>query len=119
MTLIKASTLAALRAERARQVQLWGEQNHPDGTGTYFDDTNARIARAACEQAFERRKGTWRHILDEEVAEAYAETDPDLLAAELVQVAAVALAWVEAIDRRQRPDVESPAGPLLLAEEAS
>lgn len=112
LDLLKASTLAALRAERARQQALWGEQNHPDGTGGYFDDTNAKVARAACDLAFRRR-----HILEEEVAEAYAETDPERLTSELVQVAAVALAWVEAIQRRQRPDAESPAGPLLLAEE--
>jgi hypothetical protein len=34
------------------------------------------------------------------VAEALAEDDPTLLRAELIQVAAVAVAWVEAIDRR-------------------
>lgn len=42
----------------------------------------------------------WRHILDEEVAEALAETDPERLRAELVQVAAVAVQWIEALDRR-------------------
>lgn len=42
----------------------------------------------------------WLHILREEVAEAFAETDPVALRGELVQVAAVAVAWAEAIDRR-------------------
>jgi hypothetical protein len=42
----------------------------------------------------------WVDILEEEVAEAAAESDPAKLRAELVQVAAVAVAWIEAIDRR-------------------
>ena len=36
----------------------------------------------------------------EEVAEAFAEADVRRLRAELVQCAAVAVKWVEAIDRR-------------------
>ncbi len=42
----------------------------------------------------------WKTILLEEVAEAFAENDPATLRRELVQVAAVAAAWIEAIDRR-------------------
>jgi hypothetical protein len=44
---------------------------------------------------------TWRDILLEEVYEAFAETDSDRLREELIQVAAVALSWVDAIDRRK------------------
>lgn len=36
----------------------------------------------------------------EEVLEAFAEADPDRLRAELVQVAAVATKWIQALDRR-------------------
>jgi malonyl CoA-acyl carrier protein transacylase len=43
---------------------------------------------------------TWEHILTEEHYEAMAEEDPTRLREELIQVAAVAVAWVEAIDRR-------------------
>jgi hypothetical protein len=43
---------------------------------------------------------TWKHILREEFLEAMAEEDPEQLREELVQVAAVAVAWIEAIDRR-------------------
>lgn len=39
-------------------------------------------------------------MLLEEVAEAFAESDDARLRAELVQVAAVAQAWIESIDRR-------------------
>jgi hypothetical protein len=36
----------------------------------------------------------------EEVREAMAESDPAKLRVELVQVAAVSVAWIEALDRR-------------------
>lgn len=41
---------------------------------------------------------TWWHVLREEVFEAAAEADPAALRAELVQVAAVALKMIEALD---------------------
>jgi hypothetical protein len=40
-------------------------------------------------------------VLDEEVWEAFAESDPAKLRAELVQVAAVAFRWIEALDARK------------------
>lgn len=87
--------------ERESQNQKWGEQNHPDGTGPTMSRLNAvDFTRLECEYAAQHGTVTWRHILDEEVAEAYAESDPAKLRAELVQVAAVAVAWVESIDRR-------------------
>lgn len=86
--------------ERARQEARWGQQNHPDGTGGNVLTAQSNRRRAACEQAFAEGRGTWKHILDEEVAEAFAETDPDALVAELTQVAAVCIAWVAAIERR-------------------
>ncbi len=47
-----------------------------------------------------------RHILLEEVHEALAEDDPTRLRAELLQVAAVAVCWVEAIEQRGLPRCE-------------
>lgn len=44
---------------------------------------------------------TWRHILAEEVMEAMGESNPASLRKELIQVAAVAVAMVESIDRTQ------------------
>lgn len=92
-----------LLAERHRQDAKFGEQNHRDGTGTQFAGL-ANSARAACDRAFGQGRGSWLHILREEFYEAAAESDPDKLRAELLQVAAVAMAWVEAIDRRPRDD---------------
>lgn len=94
-------------AERDAQDAKWGEQNHPNGTGpnvrmrwsahTLADA--ARVCKKLC-QANGPDEDNWRDILLEEVFEALAEEDPVKLRAELVQVAAVACAWVEAIDRR-------------------
>lgn len=87
-------------AERQRQHEKWGEQTHPDGTGGALAANDEIDAKRACQQAAAEGRCTWRLILDEEVREAFAESDPDRLRAELVQVAAVAASWIEAIDRR-------------------
>lgn len=92
--------LAEIGAERARQDERWGEQNHPDGTGGDTEQLEAIHARGACQLVANDGTLTWRHILREEVAEAFAESDEGKLRAELIQVAAVAAAWAEAIDRR-------------------
>ncbi|WAL68579.1 hypothetical protein ORV05_12645 [Amycolatopsis cynarae] len=99
----QARVLAEIAAERARQDARWGEQNHPDGTGAPADETAAATARRTCEDNFRDGKGTWRDIFLEEVHEAIAEADPVRLRAELVQTAAVAVNWIEAIDRRNGP----------------
>lgn len=86
--------------ERARQDTKFGEQNHPDGTGSLEQRKVADLARDWCNDAFGSGYGTWSDVLAEEVAEANAERDPVKLRAELLQVAAVAVAWIQAIDRR-------------------
>lgn len=105
-----AAVLAEISDERSRQDEKWGEQNHPDGTGPrvayaggleYAADRRER-ARHKCDYEHHRGTGTWAHILEEEHTEALAEDDPAKLRAELVQVTAVAVAWIEAIDRRER-----------------
>lgn len=88
-----------IEAEREAQDVRWGEQNHPDGTSETFT-SRADEARATADLEANLGSLTWRHILEEEVAEAFAESDPAKLRAELVQVAAVATNWIEAIDRR-------------------
>ena len=86
--------------ERSAQDARWGEQNHPDGTSAIGWDWQAENAKFSCEEVRAAGRMTWRHILLEEVFEAFAEEHPDRLRAELLQVAAVAQAWIEAIDRR-------------------
>jgi len=94
--------LAEVAQERHRQDLKWGvNQDHPDGTGGIEFETYALAAKARCDRLAAEGKLTWASILDEEQAEAFAEADPAALRAELIQVAAVACRWIEAIDGRQ------------------
>jgi hypothetical protein len=72
-----------------------------DGTGT--DDL--RLMRdqtqVLTDKAMREGKCTWKDILLEEVFEAVAETDPDLLLKELTQCAAVIENWVENIYQKR------------------
>lgn len=88
-------------AEWSRQDSLWGEQNHPDGTGGVTAVEQANVRKRLCQHAVRMGLLTWRDVLMEEVAEAFAESDPAALRNELIQVAAVAMNWVDAIDRRE------------------
>jgi hypothetical protein len=92
--------LVDVATERLRQDTKWGEQNHPDGTGGTGYKEMADQARDICDKAFKAGTGTYKHILAEEVAEAFAESDEENLMTELIQVAAVATSWVENIRRR-------------------
>jgi hypothetical protein len=96
-----SEVLYEIRAERARQDEKFGDQSgHPDGTGGPRWQRQAVLDRWRCQVAAKNGRVTWEHILTEEVSEAYAESDPVKLRAELVQIGAVACAWIEAIDRR-------------------
>lgn len=101
--------------ERSRQDEKWGEQDHPDDTGPITRplcghgsaDLDLRTAtelvahfRDTCDNRARRGSLGWSDILLKEVIEAVAESDPAQLRKELIQVAAVAVSWVEAIDRR-------------------
>lgn len=94
----------SIRRERYAQDAKWGPQNYPDGTGISTQDRDmAASHKRKVDDAASNGTLTWRLILLEEVAEAFAENDPAKLRAELVQVAAVATAWIEDIDRRRTP----------------
>ena len=106
---LTSHVLADVAAERLAQDDKHGDQDAvPYGTGGAGHAALAYASRLACDSAFSVGLGTWRHILVEEVDEAIAEADPVRLRAELVQVAAVAVAWVEATDRSRAP--WDPAG---------
>ncbi|MFF1946932.1 hypothetical protein ACFVWF_32865 [Rhodococcus qingshengii] len=92
--------LPEIADERERQDERWGEQNHPDGTGPGFA-IDAKRARHSCNLAASLGLVSYRDILNEEVFEAFAESDPDKLRHELVQVAAVTVAWIEKLDRER------------------
>ena len=113
--------LIEVEGECVKQLEKWGVQNHADGTGgetMIFGRRFAHTARdlkalndyrasgkgvefdvitgeaSACKPA-------WSLILLEEVYEAVESDDVKSLRAELIQVAAVAASWIEAIDRRE------------------
>lgn len=106
---LEAQALADVSHERRIQDAKWGPIDEkvlaiPNGTGKAAQKAEAEIAKAACETAFRDGRGSFALILLEEVAEAMAEADSDKLRAELVQVAAVAVKWIEALDRRAHPE---------------
>jgi hypothetical protein len=93
------AVLAEIEAERQAQDAQWGEQNHPLGFGGHLNRLRADQCRAECDEAAERGEVTWRHILLEELYEALAEGSARAARDELIQLAAVAVAAVERIDR--------------------
>ena len=113
--------------ERMRQLDKWGVQDHPSvapelkasadrlrasgypasyAVACVFRDLGIPTATRAREdcQARSAKGDTWAHIIVEELAEAVEAAtlhgDGPELRAEVVQVAAVAVAWLEALDRR-------------------
>ncbi len=115
---VTRSALNDVFAERLRQDEKWGEQNHPNGTGPkttpvadivrgpanevvnrHYAFGLAYQAKTATDKLAKAGMLTYRDIFLEEVFEAMAEEDPAKLRAELIQCAAVAVAWVEKIDR--------------------
>jgi hypothetical protein len=110
------SVLLDVTQERSAQDEKWGEQNHPDLVSSmnpgdpsellFRERDRKRFAqyrdefRRAVNAAAENGTSDWTGIFLEEVYEAVSESDPAKIRAELVQVAAVAIQWVEAIDRR-------------------
>lgn len=95
-----------LIAEREAQDAKFGSQIHlPNGTGSPSSSHrwtfDADVQKNVTDFRADAGKLGWSDILAEEVAEAFAEDDPVKLRAELIQVAAVALAWLESIDAKK------------------
>lgn len=117
--------------ERLNQMRKWGVQRHPSidphtqRTAAHFKaakvpDTHigytaamhhemptAGRARSICEAADRDGRLSWTHILLEEFAEAVEAValygdESDEARAEVVQTAAVAVAWLESLDARRR-----------------
>lgn len=101
--------------ERKRQVARYGHNDDKaDGTGpdvrwmahtdVNLDLRTAKEIEAAFRAEYDRNGGdagaTWMHLVREELAESFAEDDPERLEAELLQLAALAVSWVESIRKR-------------------
>jgi hypothetical protein len=126
MTIATLDVLTEVQVERLRQTVKWGIQNHPDvdqvlmnrasvtdargnvwpggctpeRMAEHYEIPTASRAKFLCQNAARTTGDTYAHILVEEVAEAIeAATLGAGLRDELIQVAAVAVAWVEKIDR--------------------
>lgn len=106
----RTEILNEIVAERLRQDKKWGEQNHPIvRLGSHPTKWKVKLyrraadrARTFCDFKFANCRGDWRAILGEEVAEALAEGaagNMEKCKAELIQVAAVAVAMIECIER--------------------
>ena len=104
-----------IKAERDRQDAKWGDQSASrDGTGpstlplafslpingNNFANSLSLLATERTDTESRNGGATMASILLEEVFEALAESDAEKLRVELVQVAAVAVAWCEYLDKR-------------------
>lgn len=98
-TLVTPSVLTrvfrAVQAERQRAEAKHGQQSLPLGTGRPADQVHADLARAACDLAAATGDVTWRHIIAEEVYEAFAESDPAAFVTEAVQAIGTLFAAIE------------------------
>ena len=115
-----------IRQERVRHEAKWGEQNHPDvdvsltsrpGGCTpqrmtkHYEVPSEGRAKFNCQLDASRGCLTWTSILIEEVSKAIeaatlaqqGQGPEENVDTELIQCAAVILAWVEARDRRRNP----------------
>lgn len=101
----RLGVLDEIAGERRRQDERWGEQNHRCIDREIWPRENCiqgeLVAKMLVRLAVEEHRLTWRHILDEEIAEAYSTGTTAELRAELVQCAAVIVAWIECIDRNK------------------
>lgn len=94
------SVLIEVRDERRRQDEKHGPiQAIPDGTGGKQAERDRDMAIALTDARAENGTVSWADVLYEEVMEAFAESDKAALRKELIQVGAVAVKWVEQIDR--------------------
>ncbi|MDP1878002.1 MAG: hypothetical protein Q8M17_10665 [Actinomycetota bacterium] len=93
------SVLAEVAAERDRAEAKFPNQHLPNGTSEDMWGGDCIAAKALVDFHLERGTATWREVLYEEVTEAFSEENPSLLRAELIQVAAMAVRWIEDLDR--------------------
>ncbi len=113
---ITNDVLSELMEERARQHAKWGDQNcpsldrvllereggcSPERMAEDYEIPGENRAKFLCQNRFRQGEGTWGHILIEEVSEAIACLGDEVaMREELIQVAAVTVAWIEYLDRK-------------------
>jgi hypothetical protein len=102
--------LGLVFAERQAQESRYGRENLTTQSGTgpetcwlgpYTGDSADEIQVALrwdYDEYADEAPVTWVHLVREEIAEAFQESDPTRLAEELIQVAALCVSWVERLD---------------------
>lgn len=106
-----------IEGERGNQDKKWGQQDHPsldrvllDRPGScnpermaeHYEIPSENRGKFLCDNSFHWKQGTYAHILIEELCEVVACLDDEVaMREELVQLAAVAVAWIECIDRKK------------------
>lgn len=98
--------LEEVRAEADRQDEKWGWPRPKDflidfGDGHGIDLRPIYDKLEAASRVHLEDAPNWMAILGEEVGEVARENDPDKRVVELVQAAAVCLAWAQAIQERK------------------
>lgn len=99
--MIERVALIDIAAEADRGARLFPKAvGYPDGTRNGgMNLVQREQAKNACDRAAREDLCTFAHVLAEEFWEAMCEEDRDRLRDELIQVAAVAVQWIEHIDR--------------------
>lgn len=111
--------LSEIAVRRARQRTAAGGDEHrlPDGTGQFPETIDAEAAEMVRDTASEGGYLDWLHIVRAAAARAYAEAHPARLRADLVDLAAYATGWIQALDHRTSPPpAPAPAAPGHAAE---
>lgn len=110
--ILSRDVLEDVLTERERQVKLHGHNlETPNGTGPDeswlmpLASEPATVIETVFRQDYEdveaaRKKVSWALLLREELAEAMEADTPEKLEEELLQVAAVAVSWVEKLRYR-------------------
>lgn len=100
-----ASVLADIAAERGQQIEKWGIQSLPSIPGVdavnvteYLGIPSEADAKEVCQTAHAEGSLSWADVALEEFCEA-VQAPPSKRRAELVQLAAVVVAWIEDLDR--------------------
>lgn len=105
-----------VRAERQRQDEKWGVQNHPMVLDNRPQDSeywrmiadmwkrenDLRVSLGTAEGLPKDQNCAWDGILNEEMAETFAEERPGLQYAEAMQTAGVAFAILDFLNRRSK-----------------
>lgn len=88
-----------VKAELQKIRDKWGQSIPEGGSGTHIKyKAVADLAKQLTDMCRGTKDQTWLNILAEEVYEAFAETETEPLVAELIQVIAVCVRWIETIE---------------------